>query len=250
MALREYGASSYGDRIADLYDSWYTDEPDTAGTVEALARLAGPGPVLELGIGTGRIAIPLVERGIEVHGIELSVPMVERLRQKRVGRAIPVTIGDFGEVAVEGRYSLVFCVFSTLFCLPDQEAQVRCFANVAAHLQPGGLFVTETIAPDLARFDRRQSVRIGEASADHVVLVATKVDPAAQTLVMHRVMLSDGGVRVVPGVVRYAWPSELDLMARMAGLRLRQRTQTWRGEPFTRKSTNHVSVYEPDPGAR
>jgi SAM-dependent methyltransferase len=249
MALHEYAPSTYGDRIADLYDSWYGDEPDTAGTVEALARLAGPGPVLELGIGTGRIAIPLVERGIEVHGIELSAPMVERLRQKRLGRDIPVTMGDFGDVDVEGRYSLVFCVFSTLFCLPDQASQVRCFANVAARLQPGGLFVTETIAPDLARFDRRQSLRIGEASADHVVLVATKVDPAAQTLVMHRVMLSDGGVRVVPGVVRYAWPSEMDLMARLAGLRLRRRTQTWRGDPFTRKSANHVSVYELDPGA-
>ncbi|TMC05166.1 MAG: class I SAM-dependent methyltransferase [Chloroflexi bacterium] len=125
MALQEYVSSTYGDRIAELYDSWYRDEPDTAGTVEALTRLAGPGPVLELGIGTGRIAIPLVERGIEVHGIELSEPMVERLREKPLGRDIPVAMGDFGDVAVEGRYSLVFCVFSTFFCLPDQESQLR-----------------------------------------------------------------------------------------------------------------------------
>jgi SAM-dependent methyltransferase len=244
VAMEGFGAATYGDRIVSLYDTWYAEEPDTDGTVEAIALLAGHGPVLELGIGTGRVALPLVERGVDVHGIEASERMVERLREKSSGRDIPITLGDFQHVERDESYSLVFCVFSTFFCLPTQDAQVRCFANVARRLQPDGLFVMEAFVPDLARYSRRQSVSIGSIEADELVLVTTKLDPAEQTMQMQHVVVSERGIRLAPAVVRYAWPSELDLMARLAGLRLRARTQNWRGDPFTGKSTGHISVYE------
>ncbi|HXM58743.1 MAG TPA: class I SAM-dependent methyltransferase [Candidatus Dormibacteraeota bacterium] len=243
--MKGFGLATYGDRIVSLYDTWYAEEPDTEGTVDALTQLAGRGPVLELGIGTGRVAIPLVERGVEVHGIEASERMVERLRDKSFGGDIPVTIGDFQHVERDESYSLVFCVFSTFFCLPSQEAQLRCFANVARRLQPDGLFVVEAFVPDLARYNRRQSVSIGRIEADEVVLVTTKLDPAEQTMQMQHIVVSEHGIRLAPAEVRYAWPSELDLMARMAGLRLRARTQNWRGDQYTGKSTGHISVYEP-----
>ena len=244
--MEGFVSATYGDRIVSVYDSWYGDEPDTAGTVEALARMAGSGPVLELGIGTGRVAVPLVERGIDVRGIEASEAMVRRLREKPAGRDIPVTIGDFEHVGVDGAYSLVFCVFTTFFCLTSQDAQVRCFANVARRLRPGGVFVVEAIVADLARFHRRQSLSIGRMDADEVVLVTTEVDQAAQTLRMQHVVVTERGIRLMPALIRYAWPAELDLMARMAGLRLRARTQNWRGDPYTAKSNGHVSVYELD----
>jgi SAM-dependent methyltransferase len=242
--MEGFVATTYGERIVSVYDTWYADEPDTDGTVEAMAGMAGSGPVLELGIGTGRIAIPLAERGIQVHGIEASEAMVERLREKPGGRDIPVTIGDFEHVAVEGTYSLVFCVFTTFFCLTSQDAQIRCFQNVARRLRPDGVFVLETIVADLARYHRRQSLSIGHMDADEVVLITTEVDQAAQTLQLQHIVLSAGGIRLMPAVIRYAWPSELDLMARMAGLRLRTRTQNWRGDAYTAKSNGHVSVYE------
>ena len=245
--MRGYESWMYGDRIADLYDQWYAERPDTAGTVRRLAELAelaGPGPVLELGIGTGRVALPLAARGIDVRGIEVSEAMVARLRAKPGGQAIPVTVGDFGEVGVEGSFALVFAVFSTFFSLVSQEAQVRCFAGVARHLTPDGLFVLQAFVLDPARFTRNQGLAVAAVEADRVLLEATLLDPAEQRLSAQHVLVSQAGLRLVPVSIRYAWPSELDLMARLAGMRLRERTADWQGSPFTASSAGHVSVYE------
>jgi predicted TPR repeat methyltransferase len=153
--MEGYGPETYGDRIADVYDGLY-ENLDTEGAVETLASLAGDGPVLELAIGTGRLALPLVERGLEVHGIDASEAMVAKLRDKSGGDRVRVTMGDFADVAVDGRYALIFVAFNTLFGLPTQDDQLRCFANVAARLVDSGVFVVEAFFPDLARFDRGQ----------------------------------------------------------------------------------------------
>ena len=168
--MEGYEPPTYGDRIADVYDEWYA-ELDPASAVELLAELAGDGRVLELAIGSGRIALPLAARGVEVHGIDASERMVERLRAKPGGEAIPVTMGDFADVPVEGTFRVVFVAFNTFFALPDQEAQIRCFERVAAHLDGEGVFVLEAFVPDLARYDRGQRVSSIRTKLDHIVLV-------------------------------------------------------------------------------
>jgi SAM-dependent methyltransferase len=244
-AVTAWDASTYGERIADVYDQMtFPELPPAPLTVALLADLVGPGPVLELGVGTGRIALPLAERGVQVQGIDASPAMVERMRAKPGGDAIPVTIGDFADVEVEGTFSLVFIVFNTFFALLTQDDQVRCFANVAAHLGPGGVFVIEGFVPDLTRFDRDQRVGVLELTMDEVHLDASRHDPATQRVSSRHVLLSEQGTRIVPVELRYAWPSELDLMARLARLRLRQRWGGWQKEPFGSSSPRHVSVYE------
>ena len=208
-----------------------------------LADLAGAGPALELGIGRLRLALPLAARGVAVHGIDASARMVEKLREKPGGAEIPVVLGDFAEVGVDGPFVLVFVVFSTFFGLLSQEAQVRCFRNVAARLAPDGAFVIEAFVPDPTRFSRGSNLECVRAETDMVMLGATRHDAVGQTVVSQYVMLADGGVRLYPARLRYAWPSELDLMAQLAGLRLRDRWASWRREPFTAASTSHVSVY-------
>ncbi|HSK37960.1 MAG TPA: class I SAM-dependent methyltransferase [Actinomycetota bacterium] len=235
---------TYGDRIADVYDDLMVDLPDPADCVDRLAELAGPGPALELGIGTGRIALPLAARGVEVHGIDASAAMVERLRAKPGGEAIPVTFGNFADVPVEGRYPLVYVVFNTFFALLTQDDQVRCFAGVAGHLAPGGAFALQGFVPDLTLHPGGQSVRATHLGLDHARLDVARHDPVAQRVDFQHVLLTGGGIRLLPGAVRYAWPSELDLMARLAGLRLRERWGGWRQEPFGAGSGLHVSVYE------
>jgi SAM-dependent methyltransferase len=238
-----YDARTYGDRVAARYDELYADL-DPTDAVETLARLAaGRGPVLELAIGTGRIALPLAERGVEVHGVDVSEPMVERLRAKPGGDRIPVTIGDFADVPVEGRYPLVFVAFNTFFGLTTQDEQVRCFANVAAHLTDDGVFVLEGFVPDLARFDRNQRVSAIKVELDEVQLETTRYDPVAQRSTSQHVFVGPGGIELIPVVIRFAWPAELDLMARLAGLRLHERWGGWDGRPFTAESERHVSVY-------
>jgi hypothetical protein len=224
----------------------YDDHPrgDEAETVAFLARLAGGGPALELAIGTGRIALPLAERGIPVSGIDISQPMVDRLRQKPGGDRIPVTIGDFAAVPVEGRFRLIFVVYNTLFNLLTQDDQVRCFVNVAAHLEDDGLFVIEAFDPKfLVRLRDDQYVDAERIEVGEVRLDVGRHDPVTQTLDESHVVLSPAGVQVFPIVARYAWPSELDLMARIAGLRLHERWGGWQGEPYTAESRRHVSVY-------
>jgi SAM-dependent methyltransferase len=243
--MKDYGISTYGDRVAEVYDERVeVTGQDTEAAVAFLADVAGGAPLLELAIGTGRLALPLVGRGLEVHGVDSSEPMVERLRAKPGGAAIPVTIGDFADVPVEGEFPLVFVAFNTLFALLSQEAQLRCFRNVAAHLAPGGAFVIEVFVPDLSRFDRGQRVGALLVDVDTVELEASRHYPAEQRVESLHVRASEDGIRLYPVQIRYAWPSELDLMARLAGMRLRDRFGSWHREPFTDESERHVSVYE------
>ena len=239
----DYDPTVYGSDIADEYDELYQDVLDTDAAVACLADLVGEGPVLELGIGTGRLALPLVAAGFEVHGVDASPEMVARLRAKPGGAEVPVTIGDFAEVSLELPFSLVVLAVNTIFALPDQEAQVRCFANAAAHLAPGGRFVVEAWIPDPAQVGQGHSVRPRAVGGDRVALVVADHDPVRQRLNTMQVHFSGTGVRVHPVNHRYAWPSELDLMARLAGLQLEHRWGGWDRGPFAATSTTHVSVY-------
>lgn len=241
--MDRYGPETYGERIADVYDEWHR-AMDPTDTVEVLVSLAGSGPVLELGVGTGRIAIPLAERGLEVHGIDASPAMVERMRAKPGGGGIEVTFGHLADVAVDRSFPLIFIAFNTFFALVTQDDQVRCFANVARRLEPGGYFAMEGFVPDVARFDRGQRVNVMNMDVDRVRLDVSQHDPVDQRVDAQHVVLSPTGVRLVPVVLRYAWPSELDLMARLAGLQLRDRWRGWNREPFDEDSAKHVSVYE------
>jgi SAM-dependent methyltransferase len=241
--MEGYGPATYGDRIADVYDAFFEDTLDTDRAVEALADLAGGGPVLELAIGTGRLALPLAARGLEVHGVDASERMVEKLRAKPGGDAIPVTIGDFADVPVDGEYRLIFIAFNTLFGLLTQEDQLRSFANVARHLSADGAFVVEAFFPDLARFDRDQRTQTTSVDENRVILDASRHDPVEQRVDSQRVVITEDGTKLYPVSIRYAFPSELDLMARLAGLELRERWGSWKREPFTGESGRHVSVY-------
>ena len=234
--------AAFGPAVAARYD----DEPrgDEEESAACLARLAGDGPALELAIGTGRVALPLAATGVRVDGIEVSQAMVDRLRAKPGGDALDVTLGDFADVPVDGRYPLVYLVFNTLFNLLTQDDQVRCFANVAEHLTDDGVFLVEAFVPTwLHRLRDDQYVDAERIEADRVTLDVGRHDPVAQILDESHVTFADGAVRVSPIVCRYAWPAELDLMARLAGLRLLSRYGGWNGEPFTATSRQHVSVW-------
>jgi len=217
---------------------------DEQAAVAFLEKLARPGPVLELAIGTGRIALPLAARGIRVDGIDISPAMVERLRAKPGGDQLSIAIGDFADVDVSQSYGLIFVVWNTLFNLLTQEEQLRCFENVAKHLTDDGSFVIEAFVPTfLHRLHDDQRVKTESIEVDEVRLKILRHDAAAQTLEQSEVSLSEAGIRLTPVVQRYAWPSELDLMARIAGLRLRARWGGWNEEPFESTSKLHVSVY-------
>lgn len=243
--MQEYDPSTYGDRIADIYDDFYPTRirQDDRAT-DALAELADGGRVLELGIGTGRMALPLAARGLEVHGIEASVRMLEKLRAKPGGADLQVTIGDFADVGAEGRFDLVFIAFNTLFALTTEADQARCFRNVAEHLADGGAFVVEAFVPDLGRFDRDQTVRAVDVDDDQVLLEASIHDPREQVIRSQHIWIRNGSLSLFPVKIRYAWPDELDRMSRDARMRLRGRWGGWRREPFTADSGKHVSVYE------
>lgn len=240
--MGKWGPASYGDRIADIYDEETRVPPEPA--VEFLAPLAAGGRVLELGIGTGRIALPLAARGVEVHGVDASQAMVTKLRAKSGGQDVPVTIGDFAEVSVEGTFNLIFVAVSTIFALVTQEDQVRCFANVAAHLVAGGAFVVDAFVPDPALFTDEQRLAAHRVDVEEVELIAGRHDRVAQRVSSAQIRLSEAGIRLDPMEIRYAWPTELDLMAQLAGLQLRERVCGWSREPFTDRSRAHVSVYE------
>lgn len=241
--MQDYGTNTYGDLIADIYDQWYPQGEDTAATAELLAELAGEGPALELAIGTGRIALPLAQRGVEVHGIDASEAMIAKLRGKPGGDRLAVTLGDFANVPVDGHYQLVYVVFNTFFALLSQQAQLRCFRNVAEHLTDAGLFVIEAFVPDLTRFARHQCTNVNRVAVDEIILDVSRHDPVGQRVDSQHVMLRTDGIRLSPVSLRYAWPSELDLMAQLAGLRLHDRWAGWHREPFTAASGGHVSVY-------
>jgi SAM-dependent methyltransferase len=241
--MKDYAPETYGDRIAEVYDSLY-EELDTGGAVATLTELAGRGPVLELAIGTGRLALPLAEQGLEVQGIDASEAMVSKLREKPGGDRISVTMGDFADVAVDGRYSLIFVAFNTFFALLTQDDQLRCFANVVPHLLDEGAFVLEAFVPDLARFDRGQRAHVNFVEAGRLLIDVSRHDPLEQRIDSQHVLITESGTRLYPVGLRYAFPAELDLMARLAGLELADRWGGWRREPFTADSPRHVSVYK------
>jgi SAM-dependent methyltransferase len=235
----------FGERVAARYDESSADmfAPEAVDPVVGfLAALAGGGAALELGIGTGRIALPLARRGIEVHGIDLSEAMVAQLRAKPGGADIPVAIGDFATTRVDGTFSLAYLVFNTIMNLTTQHEQVACFRNVAAHLEPGGHFVIEVGTPQLQRVPPGETFQPFHVGATHVGL--DEYDVARQGLISHHLSLADGRWerRSIP--FRYVWPAELDLMAQLAGMQLRERWSDWRREPFTSESTKHVSVWQ------
>jgi SAM-dependent methyltransferase len=239
------GDGHFDERVASRYDdssaAMFSSEA-VKPAVELLAGLAGEGRALELGIGTGRIALPLAQRGVEVHGIDLSQAMVAKLREKPGGEKIPVTIGDFASTHVEGAFRLAYLVFNTINNLTTQAEQVACFRNVAAHLEPGGCFVIEVGVPDLRRLPPGETMHVFDASEGHWGI--DEYDVASQGLVSHHFSLVDGTIERVSMPFRYVWPSELDLMAELAGMRLRDRWSGWRREPFTSESRQHVSVWE------
>jgi hypothetical protein len=237
--------NTFDARIASHYDEWSSDMFD-AGVVEPtvtfLAELARGGPALEFGVGTGRIALPLSRRGVAVHGIDISDAMVAKLREKPGADAVRVTIGDFAATKVDGPFRLVYLVFNTIMNLTTQDEQVACFENAAAHLEPRGSFVIEVGVPSLQRLPPGERFQPFSVTATH--LGFDEYDTATQYLASHHYWIDGEHVHVDTGSFRYVWPSELDLMARIAGMRLRERWGWWNREPFTSESPAHVSVWE------
>jgi SAM-dependent methyltransferase len=235
----------FGEPVAARYDELSADMFDPAvvePVVDFLAGLAGDGAALELGVGTGRIALPLARRGVRVHGIDLSEAMVARLRAKPGAERVGVTIGDFATTTVEGRFAVAYLVFNTIGNLTSQDEQVACFQNAAAHLEPGGCFVIEVGVPQLRRLPPGETVRAFTLTPTH--LGFDEYDLVSQGLISHHYRVEDGRLEVSSLPLRYVWPSELDLMARLAGMTLRERWGGWRREPFTGDSIRHVSVWE------
>ena len=235
----------FDEPMAARYDQIYADlfEPAVVDpAVDFLAELAGQDAALELGIGTGRLALPLVQRGIEVHGIDLSQAMVARLCGKPGAERIGVTIGDFATTRVEGSFTVAYLVRNTIMNLTTQDEQVGCFHNVAAHLQPGGCLVIEVLVPGLQRLPPGETFQAFKVSPTR--LGFDEIEVASQGLVSHHYLVVDGRLEAWSVPFRYVWPAELDLMARLAGMRLRERWRGWEREPFTSDSTMHVSVWE------
>ena len=235
----------FDEPVAARYDELDTEHsvPSVVDpVVDFLVEHAGSGRALELGIGTGRIALPLARRGVPVHGIELSTAMAARLRAKPGGDGVAVTIGDFAATMVDGSFSLVYLVYNTIMNLTTQAAQVACFRNVAPHLEPGGRFVVEVMIPELRRLPPGETFHVFTGDEDHWGI--DEYDVANQGLVSHHLEVVDGSVQRVAMPFRYVWPAELDLMAQLAGMRLRERWGGWHREPFTGDSRQHVSVWE------
>jgi SAM-dependent methyltransferase len=235
----------FGEDVASQYDDSPEPEFDPeviAATVDFLVVLAGDGRALELAIGTGRIALPLAARGVPVAGIDLSRPMVARLRAKPGAEAIEVAIGDYSTTLVEGEFSLVYLLYNTIENLTTQAAQVAAFRNAARHLRQGGCFVIECVIPDLRRLPESATAVVFDIGERHWGI--DEYDVANQGLISHHFTVVDGRVEYGAWPFRYVWPAELDLMAEMAGLRLRERWSGWSREPFTSDSRRHVSVWE------
>lgn len=236
-------ADRYGELWAEVYDDEYAALVPPERQLALLAELASGGRALELGIGTGRVALPLVARGVDVHGVDASPAMVARLRAKPGGDALTVTIGAMTDPPVAGPFHLVYVVFNTFFALPTQDEQVACFRKVADLLEPDGVFVLECSVPDLGRFDGGQSLRTGRLTDGEVRFEASRHDPVGQVVNTSIICLADGATSVRPIRLRYAWPAEIDLMAQVAGLQLRARLGGWDGESFAASSGAHVSIY-------
>ncbi len=234
----EQVAARYDETSAHMYESAVLDP-----AVDFLAALAGDGGALEFGIGTGRIALPLAERGVRVHGIDNSEPMIERLRRKPGAERIACSVGDFATTRVEGEFALAYLVFNTITNLTTQDEQVACFRNAAAHLAPGGRFVIEVYVPQLRRVPPGETVRPHDVSPTHLGF-DEYTDFVGQIQYSHHYWIDGGTLRTFSAPFRWVWPSELDLMARLAGLTLRERYAGWTRDPFTGESPAHVSVWE------
>ncbi|HLT10374.1 MAG TPA: class I SAM-dependent methyltransferase [Micromonosporaceae bacterium] len=235
----------FGESVAARYDDPESPafQPEVvAATVDFLAPLAGDGRALELAIGTGRIALPLAARGVPVSGVDMSRAMVSRLREKPGGDTIDVTIGDFATTRVGGTFRLIYLVYNTIMNLTTQDAQVECFRSVADQLEPGGCFVVEVGVPDLRRLPPGQDVVPFQMSPTGWAY--DRYDTATQSMSSNYIKVVDGRAEFWSVPFRYVWPAELDLMARLAGLRLRERWAGWHREPFTSESRQHVSVWE------
>src|SRR5262245_12987567 len=235
----------FDERIARRYEIYWPElfEPGAIDpVVDFLTQLAGTGAALELGVGTGRIALPLSRRGVRVHGIELSPAMIARLDAEPGADAVGVTIGDFATIRVDGTFALVYLVRNTITNLTTQDEQVDCFRNVAAHLGTGGRFVIEVYVPELQRLPPGEKLHVFTATPTH--LGFEEYDVANQIAVSHHYWVIDGQLEMFSSPHRYVWPAELDLMARMAGMTLRERWSSWTREPFTADSRSHISVWE------
>ncbi len=243
--MRGYDETTYGRLWAPYYDDLYSDVEDSV--IDLLARHAGDPPrALELAIGSGRIAVPLRARGVEVAGIDASEEMVAKLRAKAGGEAIPVVMDDFAEVNIDDTFPLVYLAFNTIFGLLTQERQIECFRNVADHLEPGGRFIIDSFVPDIRRFDQHNT-RLGVSSIDSIsehTYEMSVYHPVEQRVDTHVVKkLPDGETAVLPIQIRFAWPSELDLMARLAGMDLEDRFGWYDLRPFNERSSSHMSIY-------
>jgi SAM-dependent methyltransferase len=240
--MKSYSDETYGERVAGVYDDWYTDVDPHA--IDLLAQLAGTGRVLELGIGTGRFALPLVSRNVNLSGIDVAQSMIDRLKAKPGSERIDVQLGSFADFHLEQKFQLIYVVFNTIFLLTTQQGQVDCFRNVAAHLTDEGCFVIEAFVPNLNRFQGGQVNWASKVTDEVVELDVGQHNAATQIVTAQKVVLTEGNVRLYPIQIRYAWPSELDLMAQLAGLRLRDRWSSWQRTPFESDSGKHISLYE------
>jgi SAM-dependent methyltransferase len=238
-----YDAATYGDRIADVYDELYPPGPGADDEVALLAELAAGGAVLELGVGTGRLALPLAARGVNVKGVDASTRIIDKLRAKPGGERLEVRLADFGRDLLGEDFALVFVAFNTFFGLAEQSSQIACFANVAAALAPGGRFVMEAFVPDLGRFDRGQRTDTTAIGVHHVTIDSAIHDPVSQRVESMHTVIRPDGIAMYPVVIRYAWPAELDLMAQLAGLQPEHRWGGWGRQPFTASSAQHVSAW-------
>ncbi|HET6481422.1 MAG TPA: class I SAM-dependent methyltransferase [Actinoplanes sp.] len=237
-----YTTSTWGDSLPDFDSLVWAQGKDEDQATEFLARLAGAGPALELGVGTGRVALPLAARGIAVTGIEASAGMIEQLRAKPGGEQLTVVHGDFADVPVTGEFTLVYCVISTFFLLLTQEEQLRCFANVTRRLAPDGAFVLQTFFPEPYQFEQPQMTETMHVDVAGAVLLMSRHDPVLQRMDRQQAAITAAGIRLYPMAFRYAWPTELDLMGRLAGLHLAERWGGWRNEQY-RARDQYISVY-------
>lgn len=242
--MASWDSQTYGQRWSKIYDDLPWPEPTE--TVDFLEGWAGGGPVLELAIGTGRVAIPLAARGVEVEGIDTSPEMIDVLRSKETGTEITVHHGDISKFQLDRTYSMAFLVLNTIYALQSQEEQLSCFESAAGAIGPGGHFIVEAFMPDPTRFRRNSWTQVHDIGLGHVVIEADKHDPSTQQILEQHIHIRDGKIELFPAFLRYVWPSEMDLMARLAGFTLVERFGSWTREAFTARSGQHVSVYRRD----
>jgi SAM-dependent methyltransferase len=244
MSQDNFDASTFGDKIAASYDEFGGIPDDTEAAVDFLAERAGKQTVLELGVGTGRLAIPLNERGYRVEGIDASAEMIRQMRLHPGGELIPVTVGTFATIGGDKTYSMIFSVFNSFLGLESQDEQVSCIRTAAEHLTQDGCLIIEAEVPEMRLYSRGQNTHVYEVTPNRIVMSASLVDPVGQHVTMSRIVATEDGLRMFPWKIRYVWPSELDLMARLGGLELTERWGGWHHEPFTAFSFRHVSVYK------